>query len=100
MAEQGMKKALKTSDLTVFGMMFMIPIAPMAWYGTLVGPALGMVSLGYVIALVAMRAPREPVDAHVLARPIELGLRQVDRRRARRPAASRVHGRGLWDDIR
>lgn len=49
-----MKKALKTSDLTVFGMMFMIPIAPMAWYGTLVGPALGMVSLGYVIALVAM----------------------------------------------
>ena len=54
MAEQGMKKALKTSDLTVFGMMFMIPIAPMAWYGTLVGPALGMVSLGYVIALVAM----------------------------------------------
>lgn len=49
-----MKKALKTSDLTVFGMMFMIPVAPMAWYGTLVGPALGMVSLGYVIALVAM----------------------------------------------
>lgn len=49
-----MKKTLKTSDLTVFGMMFMIPIAPMAWYGTLVGPALGMVSLGYVIALVAM----------------------------------------------
>ncbi len=54
MAEQGLKKALKTSDLTVFGMMFMIPIAPMAWYGTLVGPALGMVSLGYLIALVAM----------------------------------------------
>ncbi len=54
MAEQGFKKTLKTSDLMVFGMMFMIPIAPMAWYGTLVGPALGMVSLGYVIALVAM----------------------------------------------
>ena len=50
----GMKRVLKTSDLAVFGMMIMIPIAPMAWYGTLVGPGMGMVAMGYSVALVAM----------------------------------------------
>ncbi|MCL2492701.1 MAG: APC family permease [Clostridiales bacterium] len=50
----GLKRTLNTSDLIIYGICFMIPIAPMAWYGDLVGPANGMVSLGYAIALVAM----------------------------------------------
>jgi amino acid transporter len=50
----GLKRALKTGDLAVYGMCFMIPVAPFAWYGTLVEGAMGMVALGYAIALVAM----------------------------------------------
>ena len=54
MEYNSLKRALTTRDLVIYGVMFMIPIAPFAWYGDLVGPAMGMVSLGYGIALVAM----------------------------------------------
>ncbi len=52
--ELSLKRALTTKDLAVYGMCFMIPVAPFAWYGTLVEGAMGMVALGYAIALVAM----------------------------------------------
>jgi amino acid transporter len=35
-------------------MMFMVPVSPFAWYGLYVQPALGMVALGYLIALIAI----------------------------------------------
>jgi len=49
-----LKRALTVWDLVIYGIMFMIPVAPFAWYGTFIGPANGMVALAYVIGLVAM----------------------------------------------
>jgi amino acid transporter len=54
MTEPKLKRSLTTSDLVVYGIMFMIPVAPFAWYGTFVGTANGMVALAYLIGLVAM----------------------------------------------
>jgi amino acid transporter len=54
MTEPKLKRSLKTADLVVYGIMFMIPVAPFAWYGTFIGTANGMVALAYAIGLVAM----------------------------------------------
>ncbi len=49
-----LKRALKTRDLVIYGLIFMIPLAPAAMYGTFLGPAGGMVALCYFIGMVAM----------------------------------------------
>jgi Amino acid transporters len=49
-----LNRTLSTGDLVIFGMIFIVPIAPFAWYGTYLETAQGMVALGYLIALVAM----------------------------------------------
>jgi amino acid transporter len=54
MTEPKLKRSLNTWDLVVYGIMFMIPVAPFAWYGTFIGTANGMVALAYLIGLVAM----------------------------------------------
>jgi amino acid transporter len=54
MSEPTLKRSLNTWDLVVYGIMFMIPVAPFAWYGTFIGTANGMVALAYLIGLVAM----------------------------------------------
>ena len=54
MTEPKLKRALNTWDLVIYGIMFMIPVAPFAWYGTFVGTAHGMVALAYFVGLVAM----------------------------------------------
>jgi len=54
MADLKLQRSLSTADLVVYGIMFMIPVAPFAWYGTFIGTANGMVALAYLIGLVAM----------------------------------------------
>ncbi|ETI90352.1 MAG: Amino acid permease-associated region [Clostridium butyricum DORA_1] len=49
-----LKRTLKTSDLVIFGLVFMIPLAPAGMYGVYLQPSGGMVALCYLIGMVAM----------------------------------------------
>ncbi|MCC7666936.1 APC family permease [Liquorilactobacillus satsumensis] len=49
-----LKVSLTTKDLLIYGITFMIPVAPLAFYGSFLQPANGMVSLAYFIGMVAM----------------------------------------------
>jgi len=51
---QELKRTLTTGDLVVFGMIFMVPIAPYAVFGFVWNAAKGMVPLAYFIGLVGM----------------------------------------------
>lgn len=52
--QPALKRTLHTRDLVIYGLVFMIPMAPAAMYGTFLGPAGGMVALCYLIGMVAM----------------------------------------------
>ena len=51
---QELKRTLKFSDLVVYGLIFMVPIAPFAIFGGVFQASGGMAPLVYAIALVAM----------------------------------------------
>ena len=51
---QELNRSVSTVDLLVYGLVFMVPIAPWAIFGTVYNSASGMVPLVYVIGLVAM----------------------------------------------
>ena len=51
-----LKRSLNTSDLIVYGLIFMIPLAPAAMYGAFLAPAGGMVALCYLIGMIGMIA--------------------------------------------
>ncbi len=51
---QELKRSLKLSDLIIYGLVFMVPIAPFTIFGVVFNGSKGMVSLTYVIGLVAM----------------------------------------------
>jgi amino acid transporter len=52
--QQELKRALTTRDLVVYGMVFMVPIAPYAVFGFVWNDAKGMVPLAYFVGLVGM----------------------------------------------
>jgi amino acid transporter len=52
--KQELRRGLSTTDLLIYGLVFMVPIAPWAIYGTVFNEAKGMVPLVYLIGLVAM----------------------------------------------
>jgi amino acid transporter len=52
--EQELNRSVSTVDLLVYGLVFMVPIAPWAIFGTVYNSASGMVPLVYLIGLVAM----------------------------------------------
>jgi len=52
--KQELNRGLSTTDLLIYGLVFMVPIAPWAIYGTVYNEAKGMVPLVYLIGLVAM----------------------------------------------
>lgn len=52
--KQELKRGLSTTDLLVYGLVFMVPIAPWAIFGTVFNESKGMVPLVYLIGLVAM----------------------------------------------
>ena len=51
---QELHRSVSTVDLVVYGLVFMVPIAPWAIFGTVYNSASGMVPLVYLIGLVAM----------------------------------------------
>jgi amino acid transporter len=51
---QQLKRALSTRDLVVYGMIFMVPIAPFSVFGFVWNDARGMVPLAYVVGLIGM----------------------------------------------
>lgn len=52
--QQELHRSVATVDLVVYGLVFMVPIAPWAIFGTVYNSASGMVPLVYVIGLMAM----------------------------------------------
>jgi amino acid transporter len=52
--EQQLDRALSTRDLVIYGMIFMVPIAPYSPFGFVWTEAKGMVPLAYLIGLVGM----------------------------------------------
>jgi amino acid transporter len=52
--EDQLDRALTLSDLVVYGMIFMVPIAPFAVFGYVSEGAGGMVSLAYLIGMIGM----------------------------------------------
>src|SRR5476649_2606761 len=52
--KQELKRALSTRDLIIYGMIFMVPIAPFGVFGFVWGEAKGMVPLAYLLGLVGM----------------------------------------------
>ena len=51
---QELNRTLSTADLLIYGLVFMVPIAPWAIFGVVYNEAKGMVPLVYLIGLVAM----------------------------------------------
>lgn len=51
---QELKRSLRLRDLLIYGMIFMVPIAPFAIFGVVFNASNGMVPLTYIIGLVAM----------------------------------------------
>ena len=52
--KQELKRSVSTTDLPIYGLIFMVPIAPWAIFGTVYNASAGMVPLVYIIGLVAM----------------------------------------------
>jgi amino acid transporter len=52
--QQQLRRALTIGDLVIFGMIFMVPIAPYAVFGFVWSDAKGMAPLAYLIGLVGM----------------------------------------------
>jgi amino acid transporter len=52
--QQELKRALSFWDLLIYGLIFMVPIAPFGIYGYILDGSKGMVALAYVIGLVGM----------------------------------------------
>ena len=52
--KQELRRSVSTADLLIYGLIFMLPIAPWAIFGTVYNASEGMVPLVYLIGLVAM----------------------------------------------
>ncbi|MFJ4223169.1 APC family permease [Microbacterium sp. NPDC089695] len=52
--KQELKRSVSTVDLVVYGLVFMVPIAPWAIFGVVFNESKGMVPLVYLVGLVAM----------------------------------------------
>lgn len=52
--KQELKRTLTTKDLVVYGLIFMVPIAPFGIFGTVMSISEGMVVLAYMVGMVGM----------------------------------------------
>jgi amino acid transporter len=52
--QQELKRSLSFTDLLVYGLIFMVPIAPFGIFGSVFQASGGMIALAYVIGMVAM----------------------------------------------
>lgn len=51
---QELRRALTVRDLVIYGMVFMVPVAPFAVFGFVFEHSKGMVPLAYLVGLVGM----------------------------------------------
>lgn len=52
--KQQLERSLTLKDLIIYGLIFMVPIAPFGIYGSVVSSSQGMIALTYLIGMVAM----------------------------------------------
>jgi amino acid transporter len=52
--QQQLRRVLTTGDLVIYGLIFMVPIAPFSVYGFVWNDARGMVPLAYLVGLIGM----------------------------------------------
>src|ERR1700733_10547346 len=52
--KQQLRRALTTKDLVIYGLIFMVPIAPYSVFGFVYNDAKGMVPLAYLVGLIGM----------------------------------------------
>jgi amino acid transporter len=52
--QQQLRRSLSLSDLVIYGMIFMIPIAPFGVYGWVYADSKGMVPMAYLVGMLAM----------------------------------------------
>jgi len=52
--KQELKRTLKFSDLIIYGLIFMVPIAPFGIFGGVFQASGGMIALAYIVAMVGM----------------------------------------------
>ncbi|MDE5214275.1 APC family permease [Lactiplantibacillus plantarum] len=52
--QQELKRTLSVKDLVIYGLIFMVPIAPMGIYGAVISVSQGMIALTYAIGMLAM----------------------------------------------
>jgi amino acid transporter len=51
---QELSRSLSFADLLIYGLIFMVPIAPFGIFGSVYSGSGGMVALAYVVGMVAM----------------------------------------------
>jgi amino acid transporter len=52
--QQELKRSLRLRDLVIYGLVFMVPIAPFSIFGVVFNASKGMVPLTYLIGMIAM----------------------------------------------
>lgn len=52
--KQELERTLTLKDLIIYGLIFMVPIAPFGIYGSVVDSSKGMIALTYIIGMIAM----------------------------------------------
>src|SRR5665648_1094142 len=72
--KQELKRALTFKDLLFYGMIFMVPIAPMGIYGYVVDVSNGMAPLAYIIGIIAMIFTALSLSLIHISEPTRLGM--------------------------
>ncbi|WP_284974620.1 APC family permease [Arthrobacter sp. efr-133-TYG-104] len=67
---QELKRSLKFSDLLVYGLIFMVPIAPFAIFGSVFQASGGMVAMAYIVGMLAMMCTANSYAQMVQAFPM------------------------------
>lgn len=67
---QELKRTLKFSDLLVYGLIFMVPIAPFAIFGSVFQASGGMVAMAYIVGMLAMMCTANSYAQMVQAFPM------------------------------
>src|ERR1044072_2289112 len=67
---QELRRELRFTDMLAYGLVFMVPIAPFAIFGSVFQVSGGMVALTYLVALVAMLFPAHSYAQMVKAFPM------------------------------
>ncbi|MBT1003945.1 APC family permease [Paenarthrobacter sp. DKR-5] len=68
--KQELKRSLKFSDLLVYGLIFMVPIAPFAIFGSVFQASGGMVAMAYIVGMLAMMCTANSYAQMVQAFPM------------------------------